>query len=170
MSTPPERTALYRIRGEADELLYIGITNNVPFRWNGHQAVQPWWDELRSLTVKWYETRTEAEAAEKAAIPAEQPKYNVTYLKPIRRAARKPPEVLPIEPGKAEIERRDDDEDLLTVADAAKMARLTKGKFLKALAQTDGPRGFTLGDQTLFRRGEIRQWIADVEAFQRPAA
>jgi len=36
-----ERVALYRIRGEAGVLLYIGITNSVPFRWNGHQAVQP---------------------------------------------------------------------------------------------------------------------------------
>ena len=42
MTATPDRTALYRIRGEADVLLYIGITNNVAIRWNGHQAVQPW--------------------------------------------------------------------------------------------------------------------------------
>ena len=44
MSEQPEHTALYRIRGEDDVLLYIGITNGIAVRWNGHQAVQPWWD------------------------------------------------------------------------------------------------------------------------------
>ena len=39
-----------------------------------------------------------------------------------------------------------------------------------ALNRTGGPTGFTLGGQTLWRRGEIRQWIADVEASQQPEA
>ena len=76
MSGQSERTALYRIRGEENVLLYIGITNSVPLRWNGHMRAQPWWDELRSLTVEWYDSREQAEAAEEAAIRAERPKYN----------------------------------------------------------------------------------------------
>jgi hypothetical protein len=72
----PEKTALYRICGEADLLLYIGITKSVPIRWNGHSIKQPWWNELRSLTVEFYDSREEAEAAEEAAIRTERPKYN----------------------------------------------------------------------------------------------
>lgn len=76
-----ERTAVYRILGEDDELLYIGMTNNPAIRWNGHQRIQPWWNELRSMSVEWFDSREEAAAAEKAAIQSEEPKYNVTYLR-----------------------------------------------------------------------------------------
>lgn len=115
MSEPGQRTALYRIRGEAEVLLYIGITNSPAIRWNGHQLIQPWWDELRTLTVEWYDSRTEAEAAEKAAVLAEQPKYNVTYLKPTGPAReRKPLGAIPVQHGKAELEPRVDDENRLT--------------------------------------------------------
>lgn len=164
MTVQPERTALYRIRGEGAELLYIGISNSVPVRWNGHERVQPWWDELRSLTVEWYDSRPEAEAAEKAAILDEQPKYNITYLRPGR--ARKRPQSVPVEAGRAVIEPRDDDEDLLTHDDVAGMTRMTGRELTGALGRTGGPEGFILGSQKVFRRREIRQWIADVEASQ----
>lgn len=165
---PGERTALYRIYDDAGVLLYIGITNSVPLRWNGHQAVQPWWGELRSLTVEWHETRAKAEAAEKAAILAEQPKYNVTYLRPTRLGReRRPPKAVPIEHGAVRLEPRADDEDLLSVSDVAEMTRMSSERQLhSAFTRTGGPKGFDLGGQTLFRRGVIRQWIADVEASQ----
>lgn len=173
MSAAKERTAVYRIRGEADVLLYIGITNNLAIRWNGHQAVQPWWDELRSMAVEWHESREEAEDAEKAAILAEQPKYNVTYLKPTRRGrARKPLEVIPVERGKAgAVEPRDDDEDLLTIGEVGEMTRMdSKALIRNTLIRTGGPTGFTLGNRTVFRHREIRQWIADIEASQQETA
>jgi hypothetical protein len=84
VSARPGRTAVYRIRDAAGELLYIGMTNSVPIRWNAHMLYQPWWDELRSLTVEFLDTREEAAAAEKAAILGEVPKYNKTYLLPRR--------------------------------------------------------------------------------------
>ena len=84
MSPNPGRTAVYRIRDAAGELLYIGMTNSVPIRWNQHMLYQPWWNELRSLTVEFLDTREEAEAAEKAAILGELPKYNRTYLLHLR--------------------------------------------------------------------------------------
>lgn len=168
MSEPKERTALYRIRGEAAVLLYIGITNSPAIRWNAHQQAQPWWDELRSLTVEWHETRDEAEAAEKAAILAEQPKYNVTYLKPsgVSRE-RKPLEAIPVERGAADLEPRPDDEDLMKIHEVEQMTRLGRVMLRRTLVQTGGPTGFALGNEILWRRGEIRQWIADVEASQR---
>jgi predicted GIY-YIG superfamily endonuclease len=166
MSEANGRTALYRIRGEADVLLYIGISNHLSMRWNHHQAHQPWWDELRSLTVEWYDWRSEAEDAEKAAILAEQPKYNKTYLKRRRKSTPKRLEFTPVESGVAVIDPRPDDEDLLVWVEAANMVRLSPDEFRQALIQTAGPQGFTLGRSTLFRRRDIRQWIADVEASQ----
>lgn len=170
MSEPNERTALYRVRGEAEVLLYIGITNHPPLRWNQHQAVQPWWDELRSLTVEWYDSRPEAEDAEKAAILAEQPKYNVTYLKPARLGYERRFLEIAVERGKVELAPRHDDEDLMTLHEVATMARLGPTVVRRTLAQTEGPTGFLLGNQTLFRRGQVRQWIADVEASQQAGA
>jgi predicted GIY-YIG superfamily endonuclease len=169
----PERNAVYRIRGEADLLLYIGVTNSVRIRWNGHQAVQPWWDELRSLTFEWYETREAAEAAEKAAILAEQPKYNVTYLRPIRGKGvqgNASPGFQAVERGIAVIEPQDDDDDLLSKLDVARMARMSPSEIGSVLKRTEGPAGFMLGTHHLYRRGEIRQWIADMEASQRQPA
>jgi hypothetical protein len=173
MTQEPERTAVYRVFGEERLLLYIGMTNSVPIRWNGHEAVQPWWEELRSLTVEWYETREEADAAEKAAILAEQPKYNVTYLKPsLVRRERKRPEPTPVDWAAVALERRDDDEDLLNMEDLTRMLRLNSATTtLNALKRTAGPKGFTIGSQQLFRKGEIRRWIAAIEAsHQAPAS
>ena len=172
----PDRTALYRIRGEEGVLIYIGITEpGVPFRWNGHQAVQPWWDEVRTLTVEWYGTRAEAEAAEQAAILAEQPKYNVTYLRPLRGRGRqgKHSEREPVDWENVTLEPRADDEDLLDIEDVARMVRISVTSTVKAtLLRTGGPQGFTLGTKQhlLFRKGEIRRWIAAVEASQKPRA
>lgn len=168
-----DRTALYRIRGEGDTLLYIGISNSVPVRWNGHQVVQPWWDELRSLTVEWHSARTQAEEAERAAILAEQPKYNVTYLKPGNWRTRERPEAAPVDWESITLEPRLDDEDLLDIDDIARMTRISSTSTAKeALRRTGGPQGFTLGSQQhiVFRKGEIRRWIAAVEASQKPQA
>lgn len=40
----PARTALYRIFGDADLLLYIGISKDFGTRWKQHAKAQPWWD------------------------------------------------------------------------------------------------------------------------------
>ena len=80
MSDADEGTALYRIRGEESLLLYIGISDDFGRRWKEHAKQQPWWDEMRSMSVdRWYQTRGEAEAAEKAAIKAEKPRYNKAH-------------------------------------------------------------------------------------------
>jgi predicted GIY-YIG superfamily endonuclease len=76
-------TALYRIRGEEALLLYIGISDDFGRRWKEHAKQQPWWGEMRSLSVDcWYGTRSEAETAEELAIKAERPKYNKTHVAP----------------------------------------------------------------------------------------
>lgn len=73
---PGEPTALYRVFGEADLLLYIGIGDDFGRRWKQHARVQPWWEEKRRQTVEWHPSRELAEAAETAAIKSEKPRYN----------------------------------------------------------------------------------------------
>lgn len=73
MSTP---TALYRLFGEDDALLYVGVAKTFGPRWHQHAHSQPWWHEVRRQSVDWYPSREEAETAERAAIKAERPKYN----------------------------------------------------------------------------------------------
>jgi predicted GIY-YIG superfamily endonuclease len=81
-----ERTALYRIWGDADLPLYIGISKDFGTRWKQHAKQQPWWGEMRRLTVEWYDSRPEAEAAEVTAIRAEKPKYNKTHATTVQCA------------------------------------------------------------------------------------
>lgn len=87
MSTP---TALYRLFGDEDVLLYIGISKSFGPRWHHHAHAQPWWHEVRRQGIEWHESRGAADAAEKAAIKAEHPKYNVIHAKPEDAATRKP--------------------------------------------------------------------------------
>jgi predicted DNA-binding transcriptional regulator AlpA len=66
---------------------------------------------------------------------------------------------------------RPDDEDVLTWDEAADMARMKADSLRYIVYHTKtGPKGFRLGKQRVFRRSEIRQWIATVEASQRGAA
>ena len=88
-----ERTALYRIWGDAGLLLYIGISNSFGRRWREHAKRQPWWDEMRRLTAdEWFDDRKDAEAAEAAAIKAERPKYNKVHAVLAIRAAQPRPQ------------------------------------------------------------------------------
>lgn len=91
----PEPTALYRIWGAADLLLYIGVSNDFGRRWKEHAKQQPWWGEMKRLTAdEWFDSRGDAEDAEEAAIKAEHPKHNIIHNKPAvgARVARKPAE------------------------------------------------------------------------------
>ena len=79
-------TALYRIWGDAGLLIYIGISDDFGRRWKEHARKQPWWDEMKRLTVdECFDSREDAEAAEEAAIDAEYPKYNQTHSSTVRR-------------------------------------------------------------------------------------
>lgn len=75
----PERTALYRLYGDADELFYIGVAKDILMRWKRHAYQKSWWPQVLKMTVEWHDSREEAERAEEAAIRAEHPKYNVPY-------------------------------------------------------------------------------------------
>ncbi|HUY48045.1 MAG TPA: hypothetical protein VMV92_20350 [Streptosporangiaceae bacterium] len=71
------RTALYRLRGDAGELLYVGVSLAPEFRFYDHARLKDWWPEVSEKSIEWFDTRDEALAAERAAIAAEKPKYNI---------------------------------------------------------------------------------------------
>lgn len=76
----PRRTPLYRLYNAQNRLIYIGITwQRLPARMAEHASEQPWWDEVDHATAVWYESREEAAAAERAAIKAERPLYNIIH-------------------------------------------------------------------------------------------
>lgn len=74
-----KRAAVYRAFAADAILLYVGVADNFGGRWTTHAATKPWWPEAVRLTVDWYPSRPEAEAAEAAAIHAEHPVHNVTH-------------------------------------------------------------------------------------------
>lgn len=71
------RTALYRLFGEAGELLYVGISHVPEFRFYDHARLKEWWPEVREKSIEWFDSRDEALAAERTAIAAEHPRYNI---------------------------------------------------------------------------------------------
>jgi hypothetical protein len=75
-------TALYRLFGDEDALLYIGVARIFGRRWHQHAQAQPWWPEVKRQTVDWYPSREEALRAETAAIRTEFPRYNVVHNGP----------------------------------------------------------------------------------------
>lgn len=75
---PPGHTALYRIFDASDELLYVGISDQLGTRLSDHARESEWWPDAARIEVVWWSSRRQAEAAETAAIHAEVPAYNVS--------------------------------------------------------------------------------------------
>ena len=72
------RTALYRLYDVDDVLLYVGITHDPDERMAHHESQKPWWPQVVRHAVVWFDTRSDAQAAELEAIRTEQAVYNVT--------------------------------------------------------------------------------------------
>lgn len=68
---------VYRFFNSAGDLLYIGTTEDFARRSAQHRALREWWPEVASHTIEEHSTRQAAEQAERAAIFAENPRYNV---------------------------------------------------------------------------------------------
>ena len=67
---------LYRIYGTEGELLYIGITRNLATRLSRHAREPSWSLEIRDVRAEWYPDLASADAAETAAVRAEEPLRN----------------------------------------------------------------------------------------------
>lgn len=75
----PPKHFLYRIYGADSELLYIGESNNVERRMREHSKLRPWWPERRRIDIEPFASEQEAVDAERIAIRAEYPKYNIVH-------------------------------------------------------------------------------------------
>ena len=75
----PSRTWLYRMYGNNDELLYIGISKSAFARFEQHSHTQPWINQVTRWEREPHPTREAALAAERAAIIREHPKHNIVH-------------------------------------------------------------------------------------------
>jgi hypothetical protein len=74
--------ALYRFYGAGGTLLYIGLTANLPTRLINHRDEKPWWTGVARITVEHFPDRASVVEAERRAIEAERPLYNVQHNRP----------------------------------------------------------------------------------------
>lgn len=96
-------TTLYRLFDAQDELLYVGISDNWSGRLRQHVKGKPWSPEITRVQLAEFPSRDDALGAEREAILAERPRFNVTHnvqivarpKRVIKTVKREPPAVLP---------------------------------------------------------------------------
>lgn len=74
-------TWLYRMFDAHDNLLYVGISKSAFARFEQHSHDKPWINQVVRWEREQYPTRAAALVAEKAAIIAERPRYNIIHNK-----------------------------------------------------------------------------------------
>jgi hypothetical protein len=70
------RTALYRHYDDHGTLLYVGISLCAIGRLAQHKQGARWFEFIAKIEVEWFDTREEAEAAERLAIQTLGPVFN----------------------------------------------------------------------------------------------
>jgi len=124
-----KRTAVYRLFGDADRLLYVGIAFDLSRRYMQHKKTKPWWPEVLRKEVCWFETRRLAEAAEHTAIVSERPCYNVRGVEdPVRM-----PDLPRVPVGPSDAVRKQQADALRKAAKADKRADAAKERTRAAL-------------------------------------
>lgn len=68
---------LYRHYDKDDILLYVGVSIRTIARIAGHRNTSDWFKDISKITIEHFETRYEAEQAERKAIREENPMCNV---------------------------------------------------------------------------------------------
>lgn len=90
-NAPHKPHALYRFFDDANELLYVGITNNPSRRFTQHGVDREWWHEVTTIRMEPHSDRNAVLAAEKVAIKVEHPRYNVVHASGAPVTAELPP-------------------------------------------------------------------------------
>lgn len=76
---PQRETCLYRHFNKGGDLLYVGISISAAMRTYAHEKGSHWFRDVETIKVEWFDSPTEALAAEKAAIKEEKPIHNVVH-------------------------------------------------------------------------------------------
>lgn len=91
-----EPTSLYRMWGDGERLLYIGITRRGHMRiWN-HARDKEWWRQVIRVDVEHYPSRDDAALAEARAIYKERPIYNAQHAMKARKWEKEEPIAPPL--------------------------------------------------------------------------
>lgn len=61
------------------------------------------------------------------------------------------------------MEHTERDDDLLLIGEVSAISRLPEATIRHHRAKGTGPVGFVLGRRLVFRRGEVKRWIAERE-------
>lgn len=77
MARIPESFWVYYLLNQDDEVLYIGVSYNVPARLRQHKADKPWFPQVAFIATERYAYDDLAFAAEVRAIRRYEPPYNV---------------------------------------------------------------------------------------------
>ena len=70
---------VYRMFATNGDLLYVGKTHSFETRLAQHQAKQPWFEDVETITLEHCINGAEASVVEEAAIRTERPLYNTQY-------------------------------------------------------------------------------------------
>lgn len=83
-----ERTDLYRAFAADGTLLYVGVSFHSLSRLCQHRLNAVWFDQVETIKIERFKSRSRAMAAEAKAIGTERPKHNVVHneAKPKRRS------------------------------------------------------------------------------------
>lgn len=73
------KTALYRHWNSAGKLLYVGISLKPFERLATHVYGSHWADDVTSVTIEYFDTRADADTAERKAIREERPAHNIVH-------------------------------------------------------------------------------------------
>lgn len=71
---------VYRAFSKNNDLLYIGVTQNLKSRVSTHKSSKEWWGEVDRIDEESFDDRISAMKAEVVAIKLENPKYNKRIL------------------------------------------------------------------------------------------
>lgn len=70
-------TSVYIAYDKDGQIIYVGITHELPRRLDRHSVDSPWWPQSRRIDVEHYSSRPRARAREKLLIMAFSPPFNV---------------------------------------------------------------------------------------------
>ncbi|MET9956302.1 GIY-YIG nuclease family protein [Streptomyces sp. NPDC006339] len=89
-----DRTALYRLYDDTEQLLYVGVAQDPWKRWRFHRRDKEWWGQVSVREIEWVDSREAALRQEAVEIRTRRPVHNIhpgwTWLDPDALAAAPP--------------------------------------------------------------------------------